>query len=79
MSAYLVVVYDVEGLTEDEVDYLAGEATVQAEASDGWPGVGHPTIETRSAVIDAGPAESLRNLTGIYGRLSPLAELFPAS
>jgi hypothetical protein len=41
----LIVAYDVTGLTEDEIDYLAGEAIVQGEASDADPEfgvVGHP-------------------------------------
>lgn len=50
---HLVAVYDVADLEPDEVDYLAGEAYVQAEASDGWPGVGHAGVEARTLSLDA--------------------------
>lgn len=35
----LVVEFDVTGLTKDQIGWLASEAVVQAERSDGHPGV----------------------------------------
>lgn len=42
---FLVMRFDVTDLDENQRDYLAMEASVQAEASDGHPGVECPSCE----------------------------------
>lgn len=53
----LVVIYDVDGWDEDQIELLGGEAMVQAEASEhGDDGPEHPDTSGAIYVIDAAPA-----------------------
>ena len=45
---FLVVTYDVKGLTADEIDSLATEAVVQAESS-----TGHPCVSVCYEFVDS--------------------------
>jgi hypothetical protein len=53
---YLKVVYDVTGLTDEQVGALELEAAVQAEASSDFtedePGTGHPDVPVESYVFE---------------------------
>jgi hypothetical protein len=65
MSRFLVVRYDVTGLTPDEVDELTLEAVVQAEASDG-----HRAVSVTAETVE-GEDEAIRAvLDGLSGMTS---------
>lgn len=54
MGAHLIVVYDVDGLTEAEIDCLAGEAVVQGETSDASEFfAGHPGVPARTDMLSS--------------------------
>ena len=70
--SYLVLRYDVTGLSQEEIDQLAFEAAVQAESSDGHRGVPEPTD-----TIEIVPARRTEHVTreppepGEYGYEAP--------
>lgn len=55
---FLVVRYDVTGWRQDQIDYLAGEAVTQGEASEG-----HPSCVTAVAEEEMEKAEEVEGYT----------------
>lgn len=53
MAKSLVIVYDVDGWEQEQIDLLAGEASAQAEASEHGDGPSHPDTTYASYIIHA--------------------------
>lgn len=50
----LTVVFDVDGLTDEQIDILIGEVVCQAEANDDHPDVDVASVETPDGTVHRG-------------------------